>query len=180
MSQSELIDPDEIQAQMRTIAADVTVGYGDQYPVADHDALVVRDEALLSRFEHAAQEDAVCFDLTAFHPPDGTAEDGVANFIEILCEAGLDPVDDYLRVFCDMGRGKDRDYDDAFMHIWFNDEVLIHTKCNPITGMKNGEIHERGYASYNGVGGKSEVVEQVKDLIMDHDPKDYRINELFF
>lgn len=172
--------PTEIAQELASIVDDATVGYGDRYPKPEHESLVADKIPLMSRFRHAEQEAEIAFDNTSFFSPNGHGKDGVKEFVAILRAVGLDPVNDYVRVFCDMGYDRDRDHDDAFVHVWVNDELLIHGHCNPITGYKNGEYHQTGYGSYMGVGGRADAVNDAEQLIKENQPKDWRSGELFF
>jgi hypothetical protein len=173
----------QIEHQLSVHAEELTVGYGERFPVSDHDWLVTDNDAnRMERFSHAHQERAIAYDLTSFFPPNGNPIDGQAAFVELLRTVGVDPYDDYVRVFVDMGRGKPFDYDD---HVWGNSDLLIQTNVNPITGRKNGEVddhewHRLGFASYCGVGGREDEVREAALMIKEYNPKDTRYDGLFF
>lgn len=183
----------QIEHQLVANAEELTVGYGDRYPVSDHDWLVIdNDTGRKSRFSHvhqerseAYQERAIAYDLTSFYPHNGNPNHGQTTFAELLREVGLDPYSDYVRVFVDMARGKPVDYGDEYVHVWGNSDLLIQTNVNPITGRKNGEPddhewHRLGFASYCGVGGRDDAVQEATSLIEEHNPKDKRYDRLFF
>jgi hypothetical protein len=140
---------------------ELTVGYGDRYPANTVEGLVVADNNRACDISHEVAEYEIGYDLTLFFHPNGSPSRGADNFIETLQLADLHPVDDYVRVYRDQGRGTTSEYPDTYLHVWVNTDVLIGTTVNPITGMKDGDMNQLGTAGFMGIGGKEEAVRQI-------------------
>jgi hypothetical protein len=57
---------------------------------------------------------------------------------------------------------------DVLSFIWFNDDLLVITKVNPITGEAGGSLADdcsEGYASYIGIEGNAHAVTRAVSLI---------------
>jgi hypothetical protein len=90
------------------------------------------------------------FDLTSFNTREG--------FVTLLEELGLDPYYDYARV----NPNKVGVNDEYYYYIWGNENGMILLGNNPITGDYSdpaGRQNEPGYASYIGIEGDKEFVD---------------------
>jgi hypothetical protein len=97
------------------------------------------------------------FDLTKF----STVED----FVGVLEDVELDPIDDFVRV-----KGSVNEEDTYLLFVWANYDGMILTGCNPITGeMRDGKIKKKGYASYIGIEGTGPFVSRIYDAICNSD-----------
>lgn len=158
-----------------------TVGYGDRFPKYDGPGLVVKNNNDALGIEHEIRHYKHGFDLTTF----GEGSDGAKLFIEILQQAGLDPVDDYVRVYRDAGRNTKTEYEDRFINVWVNKDIMIATTNNPITGegfTKNHTTNGQGYAGYIGVQGILEIGEDTANKIINsaESIKDHKEGTIFF
>lgn len=97
------------------------------------------------------------FDLTKFST--------VGDFVEVLEDVGLDPVDDFVRV-----RGSTNENKTRLLFVWANYDGMILTACNPITGeMRDGKLKDKGYSSYIGIEGTGAFVTRIFDAICNSD-----------
>jgi|AntDeeMinimDraft_6_1070357.scaffolds.fasta_scaffold07231_4 hypothetical protein len=143
-----------------------TVGYGERFPKYEGEELIIHDTNAACGISHQNTEYQHAFDYTTLseHGPSGEIK-----FIEVLEAAGLDPVDDYVRVFRDMGRGIDNSYPDRFLYVWVNEDIMIATTNNPITGAAHSRNHNRngiGYAGMIGISGEMEKAKKAAYQIM--------------
>lgn len=161
-SETHADDPAEIATALRNTKRH-TVGYGERYPQPDTEHFVAEDTNVNGGVHHRNQSNNYGYDLTKF----GSGHQGVRNFLKVLEVADLDPVDDYYRVFRDMGRGIATDYRDRFVFVWANEEAMVVCTNNPITGESNGPNvkNERGGAGYMGVAGDPSVVDDIIEAI---------------
>lgn len=134
-----------------------TVGYGDRYPESEASGLVVEDNNSATGIHHENRTAEIGYDLTTF----GAGVVGIERFLSVLHTVGLNPCDDYVRVYRDLGRGVDTDYADHFLHAWVNSDILVACSNNPVTGTGCSENHrgQQGSAGYIGVGGNEQLVE---------------------
>lgn len=156
-----------------------TVGYGDRYPEPEASGLVVEDNNSATGIHHENRTSEIGYDLTTF----GAGVVGVERFLSVLHAVGLDPRDDYVRVYRDLGRGVDTDYADHFLHAWVNDDILVACSNNPVTGTGCSENHrgQQGSAGYIGVGGDGQLVEMAANRIDEcSNSKGKREGGLFF
>lgn len=156
-----------------------TVGYGDRYPESDVSGLVVEDNNSATGIRHENRASKIGYDLTTF----GAGVVGVERFLSVLHAVGLDPRDDYVRVYRDLGRGVDTDYQDHFLHAWVNDDILVACSNNPVTGEGCSKSHRgrKGNAGCIGVGGDEQLVEVATSRIdACSNSKDKREGGLFF
>jgi len=158
-----------------------TVGYGDRFPEYTGPGLIVKDTNQALGITHKNQEYKHGFDTTTF----GGGQVGAKAFLKVLEEAGLDPVDDYVRVFRDMGRDINSDYPARWIYVWVNAEIMIATTNNPISGDKCSRNHSdngQGHAGTIGVAGHRDIAKAVATMISDTVPKTKGENpgELFY
>lgn len=181
-------DTDEIAWELSNKLHEKTVGYGDRFPtvtdspVVDSEALVVRDTNNACGVCHRQQGKEIGYDITLFRTPNETPTDGASNFIDVLQNiARLGPIEDYVRVYRDLGRGGNREYPDSFLHVWVDERILIATTINPIVGRQNGKAVKAGSAGYMGVGGQPNIVTRVDNAIVSvANPKDRETGQLFY
>lgn len=156
-----------------------TVGYGDRYPEPEVSGLVVEDNNSATGIRHVDRSSEIGYDLTTF----GAGVVGVERFLGVLRAVGLDPRDDYVRVYRDLGRDVNTDYRDRYLHVWVNDDVLVACSNNPVTGEGHSPSHRgrKGEAGTIGVGGDKQLV---KDAVAGIDAvantKDKRDGGLFY
>lgn len=157
------VDPQTVATSLRKRREQQTVGYGERYPQPSTDHIVAEDSNVNGGVHHRNQSNEYAFDLTSF----GSGSHGVQNFLAVLKEAGLRPVEDHYRVFRDMGRGIDTDYRDRFVFAWANASTLVVCTNNPVTGESNGPniISDQGDAGYVGVAGDASRVDDVIEAI---------------
>lgn len=175
----EQLDASTVIQSLRERREACTVGYGERYPESDVSGLVVEDNNSATGIRHADQSSEVGYDITTF----GAGVVGVERFLSVLQVAGLDPCGDYVRVYRDLGRGVDADYQDHFLHAWVNDDVLVACSNNPVTGEGCSKSHRgrKGNAGYIGVGGDEQLVEDAVTRIDAYsNSKDKREGGLFF
>lgn len=134
-----------------------TVGYGDRYPECENPALDVRENNDATGVYHESRATEYGYDLTKF----GAGRTGAERFVQLLQDIGFDVLDDYYRIYRDLGRGFDTTYPDFFLHVWASDSVMFACTSNPITGEGFSENHvgELGKAGSIGIGGNPEAVE---------------------
>lgn len=164
-SETHADDPAEVATALRNIKRH-TVGYGERYPQPDTDHFVAEDTNANGGVHHQNQSNEYGYDLTSF----GSGRQGVRNFVAVLDAGNLDPVDDYYRVFRDMGRGVDIDYHDRFVFVWANEGAMVVCSNNPITGESNGPNinNKQGGAGYVGVAGETSRVDDIIEAIGQH------------
>jgi len=122
--------------------------------VLGHSNVSFENTGLFVRVSHAEYDEEVGFDLTDFLYDE--------NFINCLIEMGINPQTDYFRV----QRGEE--IKPSYLYCWANEELLIVTGNNPITGKNSTPIHrpdEKGYASYIGIEGRDSAVSKAVNLI---------------
>lgn len=157
-----------------------TVGYGEKYPQHTGENLVVKMSNSATGVHFADRTYERGYDQTHF----GGGSHGAKQFIKLLNDVGLNPEDDFIRVYRDLGRGCSTEYPAYWLYIWRNDELMIATTCNPINGDPASETvnSEQGYAGYIGIGGQKELVESATRAIEDlaRRVKDKRPDGLFF
>lgn len=157
-----------------------TVGYGEEYPQYSGENLVVEMTNSATGIHYPDQTYERGFDQTHF----GTGVRGVEQFIKLLNKVGLDPVDDFVRVYRDLGRGCNTEYPAYWLYVWCDDQVMVAATCNPINGDPASRTvsAEQGYAGYIGIGGEKEAVESATQAVEDlaRRVKDRRLDGLFF
>lgn len=97
------------------------------------------------------------FDLTTFD----TAE----NFCEVLEELDIDPYYDYFKL------NTEPENDEYHLFVWANENGMIVCGNNPITGEyrnPNARPFAKGYASYIGIEGTDEFVDEAFLLIKEN------------
>jgi len=110
------------------------------------------------RVSHGEYNEEAGFDLTDFG--------NVENFINCLKDIGISPHLNYFRVQKGVEYGKA-----SYLYCWANDELLIVTGNNPITGdysSPNGRTNEKGYASYIGIEGRDMACAKALDSIKEY------------
>jgi hypothetical protein len=159
---------------------DATVGYGEEYPQHDEENLVVKMNNSATGVHFRDQTYERGFDQTHF----GSGTLGAKRFKQLLAEVGLDPMEDFVRVFRDLGRGCNTEYPDYWLYVWCNDHVMVATTCNPFNGDPASKTvsAEQGYAGYIGIGGEKSKVETATAGVesVAHQVKDRRDDGLFF
>ncbi|KZX46331.1 hypothetical protein [Haloarcula sp. K1] len=173
------LDASTVIQSLREQREACTVGYGERFPESDAPELVVEDNNSATGIRHANQSSEVAYDITTF----GAGVLGVKRFLSVLQAAGLDPCCDYIRLYRDLGRGVDTDYQDHFLHAWINDDILVACSNNPVTGEGCSENHcgQKGKAGYIGVGGDGQLVEKTTSKIDAYsNSKDKQEGRLFF
>lgn len=157
-----------------------TVGYGERYPRTDDENLVIDMTNNALGFHHQNREAEVGYDLTHI----GKHWVGVEKFIKILSVGGLDPIEDFVRIYRDLGRNCSTDYGDHYRFAWVNDDGMFASTSNPITGEPGtpGVSKKQGYAGYIGIGGSTEFVDRVSTRLDEtaHFIKDKRTDGLFY
>lgn len=123
----------------------------------DH-VLVTRDGSLIQARHDTPEADLreAGFDLTDF----GSAE----NFLGLLNAVGIDANEQYAKVDKSPD-DPDRDYG---MYVWANADLAIITGNNPLTGEYSDpdmRSPQKGYASYIGLSGDPEAVEDAFNRI---------------
>lgn len=157
---SDVLDQDENQEVW-------TVGYGERFDAPPEDATFeVADNNDATGVSFPGAEAKHGFDLTSF----GEGAEGVENFVRVLDAVGLDPYYDYYRVFRDLGRDGPTDYSDYFLYVWANEDVMVATTTNPLTGERGDpdKTHmslAKGSASYIGIAGSAECVAETVEAI---------------
>lgn len=179
MGQSGKRTASSVTTAVKQRREEATIGYGETYPKADVPGLVVEDTNSATGIRHSSQNTAVGYDITKFGPD----SIGVSRFESVLSAVSLDPVEDYVRVFRDLGRGKDANYRERFLHVWVNGGVLVACSNNPITGEGHSPNHhvQQGHAGYMGVAGIEQLVQRAVAHIDTHaTTKEKRHGGLFF
>lgn len=135
-----------------------TIGYGERFPECDTPGLVTKDNNDATGIHHENRAAECGYDLTRF----GVGRTGVNRFLSVLNAVGLNPCDDYIRVYRDLGRDTDQDYPDQFLNVWVDEDVMVACTNNPVTGDGCSVHHKgkKGKAGYIGVGGKQDLVEK--------------------
>jgi len=122
--------------------------------VLDHNNVSFENTGLFVRVSHAEYDEEVGFDMTNFPY--------VENFINCLIEMGINPQTDYFRV----QRGEE--IKPSYLYCWANEELLIVTGNNPITGVyriPEKRTKQKGYASYIGIEGRDSAVSKAVNSI---------------
>lgn len=102
---------------------------------------------------HRFGEREMGFDLTSFESRE--------QFVWILDAMGLDPYYDYVRV--NVSTDSSEDY---YYYVWGNENGMILLGNNPITGeYRDGSFKDYGYASYIGIEGDKEFIDEASYLI---------------
>lgn len=157
-----------------------TVGYGEKYPQYEGDNLVVEMNNRATGIHYPDQAHERGYDQTHF----GNGTIGVGRFISLLVEMGLDPTEDFVRIYRDLGRGCEADYETHWLYTWVNDQLLISTTNNPINGdsARPSITSEPGWAGYIGIGGKEDAVREAAETLegIAEAIKDKRTDGLFF
>jgi hypothetical protein len=157
-----------------------TVGYGEEYPQYGGENLVVEMNNSATGIHYPDRTYERGFDQTHF----GTGTRGANQFLKLLSKVGLDPVDDFVRVYRDLGRGCNTDYPTYWLYVWCNSNVMVATTCNPLNGDAASRTvsSEQGYAGYIGIGGNKEAVDTAVNAVetLARKVKDRRDNGLFF
>lgn len=156
-TQQDPVD-EEIINQFRTAKGtesgvyDQTVGYGEKYPQEPTTHLVIDETNRATGIHHQHRGCEKGYDLTRF----GDGAFGARRFIQLVQSTNLDPIDDFRRVYRDLGDG----YPPYWLYIWVNDKLMIATTANPINGDSSSQntVGKEGYAGYIGVGGKTTPV----------------------
>jgi hypothetical protein len=124
----------------------------------DHEHLTL-DDRLTSGLHHTAGDGKAGRDLTTFGSPE--------TFEQVL--ADLDLPSDPIELYDDLDRRR--------CFVWANDELMIVTGANPITGEHaHYDQNELGYASYIGIEGDEDAVRTADDVIrwaIESDPNAY-------
>jgi hypothetical protein len=110
------------------------------------------------RVSHEEYTEEAGFDLTDFG--------NVNDFINCLRDMGISPHLNYFRV----QRGIEYEKV-AYLYCWANEELLIVTGNNPITGEYSSPTDrpdQKGYASYIGIEGRDMTVAKALDLIKEY------------
>lgn len=160
MSETASSSVEKIVESLRTNREKKTVGYGDQYPRSEDDHLVVKMSNRACGVTHEIEASQLGYKYVRF----GDGTHGVKAFISILEAVGLDPIEDYSRVYRDIGHAVDSEYPPRFLHCWANGDLLAATTNNAITGESHSErvVSSQGQTGFVGVEGKSEYVGQVE------------------
>lgn len=159
---------------------ETTVGYGDKYPFYDGEDLIVEMNNNATGIHHRNRNLEKGYDQTHF----GKGKVGAKQFVKTLRTVGLDPVNDFIRVYRDLGKGCESTYPDYWLYVWVNNEIMIATTNNPINGDPASEniLSEQGDAGYIGVGGEPEIVNRATNTIdaLAQTIKDKQDDGLFF
>lgn len=159
---------------------DKTVGYGDKYPRHEGKNLVVEMTNSATGVHHPKETYERGFDQTHF----GAGSRGARQFLKLLAEADLDPIDDFVRVYRDLGRGCNTSYPDYWLYTWSAPHVMIATTCNPLNGDPASRTisADQGYAGYIGISGEKSPVDTAVSGVrsLARQVKDYREDGLFF
>jgi hypothetical protein len=157
-----------------------TVGYGEKYPRYEGTNLVIEMNNRATGIHYPDRAYERGFDQTHF----GTGSYGAEQFTKLLSRVGLDPVEDFIRVYRDLGRGCNTDYPAYWLYVWCNARVMIATTCNPLNGDPASQTvaSQQGYAGYIGIGGKKEAVDTAFNAVktLARKVKDQRYDGLFF
>jgi hypothetical protein len=157
-----------------------TVGYGEEYPQYDGENLVVEMNNSATGIHYPDRAYERGFDQTHF----GTGSRGAKQFLKLLSGVDLDPVEDFVRVYRDLGRGCSTDYTTYWLYVWCNHRVMIATTCNPLNGDPASRTvsSQQGYAGYIGIGGEKEAVDTAVNAVetLAREVKDRRDDGLFF
>ncbi len=180
MTASDVVETFEKARATGTSVYENTVGYGEEYPQYDGEDLVVEMNNSATGIHYPDRTYERGFDQTHF----GSGTHGAKQFITLLTKMGLDPVDDFVRVYRDLGRGCNTDYPDYWLYVWTNSHVMIATTCNPLNGDPASKTvqAERGYAGYIGIGGEKQAVDSATQAVEDlaQSVKDRQDDGLFF
>lgn len=136
---------------------DKALGRGRTIGVSDlPESLRVEENASHYTIHHTESESAAGFDCTDFGDP--------STFRRVLEAVNLDPDTDHYRIDLRMNPD-DEDALKAVGHVWVNDEVMIQTGNDPLSGEYDKPELNRdsqpGYASMIGIEGRSESVKSL-------------------
>jgi len=123
--------------------------------VLGHSNVSFESTGLFVRVSHAEYDEEAGFDLTNFLY--------VENFINCLIEMGINPQTDYFRV-----QRWEENTKSNYLYCWANEELLIVTGNNPITGIyriPGKKTKQKGYTSYIGIEGRDMTVSKAVNSI---------------
>ena len=150
-------------------------------PTKETHHITIKDDSNLAGLSHVNEEHTYGYDNIKFGH-------NRVPFLRLLDAIGLNPAEDYLRIFRNLNRNNsyssktvvERDF--FYLHCWVNSEIMYVSTTNPITGVQNGDYYTTGEAEYSGLSGLANPVKKAHNTLLENVEwvKDFRQSRILF